>query len=163
MSLASRMFPFALPLLLATTAAQAGSSTPLPAPWSQRHGGFILPAQNGAQLGLVGFVNPATHRVTYGFRDLPQRNNCAPSSLGRGVVFDIEGTRLSFDKECVGGTMTYIPRNVPAKRAFAALLQNRSVLHIRTPSFFPFTFDLSGLPVVQQQLDVAAAKRRRDG
>jgi len=159
MFLVSRMFRIVVPALLLTTVAQASpAASPSPSPsWMERRGSFILPAQDGAQLALVAFVNPATHRVTYGFRDIPQRMNCAPATLGRGQVYDVEGTRISFSKECVRGTLTYIPRNVPAKRAFAALLAERKVLHVRTQSFFPLAFDLSGLPAVQQRLELAAA------
>lgn len=162
MPLASRMFRFAIPvlLLLGATASHADS---LPAGWSERHGTYVLPAQNGAQFALVGFVNPANHQITYGFRELPQRMNCAPAAHARGVTYDVEGTRISFDRECFRGSLTFIPRNVPAKRAFAALLGNRKILHVRTPSFFPLTFDLSGFPAVQRQLEaVAAAGSRHD-
>jgi hypothetical protein len=163
MSFALRMFRFAIPILL-LTAVQVRAANQPPAPWSERHGSFVLPAENGAQLALVAFVNRATHRVTYGFRALPQRMNCSPATLGRGQLYDIEGQRISFSKECFDGSLTYIPRNVPAKRAFEQLLAGRRVLHVRTPSFFPITFDISGLPVVRQKLEVAAAAgKHRDG
>lgn len=148
-------------LLFVASAAMAGSA---PAPWTERQGTYVLPAQNGAQFAIVALMNPATHRVAYGFRDLPQRMHCAPASFGRGTVYDVEGTRIAFSKECVGGIVTYLPRNVPAKKAFAAALASTTTLHVRTASFFPLTFDLSTLPVVSDRLEMAAAaKRGRDG
>lgn len=163
MSVALRMLRVASlggALFAAASAVSAGSA---PSPWTERQGTYLLPAQNGEQLAVVALVNPATHRVAYGFRDLPQRMRCAPASVGRDTVYDVEGTRIAFSKECIRGVFTYIPRNVPAKRAFAAALAGTRTLHVRTASFFPMTFDLTTLPLVREDLELAAASRRRGG
>jgi hypothetical protein len=158
MARASRMFPLvagAIALCTFATATPAADTQD----WDQGRGVYILPDQHGAQLGLVAYVDRPTHRVAYGFRELPQRSNCASGSIGRGATFDIEGQRLNFRRECVNGTFTYVPRSTPTRRAFEALLASHPVLHMRAPSFFPYEFDLAGLPAVHEALNVALASR----
>ncbi|KJV36791.1 hypothetical protein VI08_03280 [Luteibacter yeojuensis] len=127
--------------------------------WDQGRGVYLLPDQHGAQFGLVAYEDRPTHRVSYGFRELPQRANCAAGSIGRSAVFDIEGQRLAFRRECINGTFTFVPRSTPTRRAFEGLLASHTVLHMRAPSFFPYTFDLAGLPAVHQALNVQIARR----
>jgi|GEM_PF-2911278 len=132
------------------------------APWTERNGTYLLPEVHGAQLALVAFVYPANHRVLYGFRETPQRANCAAGSIGRGQTFDIEGVRMTFTRECVRGVGTLIPANVPSKRMFASILSRTQVLHLRTASFFPLTYDVSSLPELTGRLQLAAMRGSND-
>jgi hypothetical protein len=159
MSIASRMVRM-VPVALLALVAQGAFAADAPLPWAERNGTYLLPEQNGAQLALVAMVYPANHRVLYGFRETPQRANCAPGSVSRGQTLDVEGVRILFSRECVRGVFTLIPVNVPSKRAFASILSRVKTLHLRTASFFPLTYDVSTLPVVSDRLEVLAAERR---
>jgi hypothetical protein len=162
MARASRMFPLlASALTLCAAAAPTFAADTASQGWDQGRGVYLLPDDHGAQFGLVAYVDRPTHRVSYGFRELPQRSDCAAGSIGRSAVFDIEGQRLAFRRECVNGTFTYVPRSTPTRRVFEGLLASHPVLHMRAPSFFPFTFDLAGLPAVHQALNVQVASRAR--
>ncbi|QWT18867.1 hypothetical protein KPL74_14070 [Bacillus sp. NP157] len=160
MSRASRMSTLVAGVLALCTFATAATATEFDG-WDQGRGVYLLPDQHGAQLGLVAYVDRPTHRVSYGFRELPQRSNCAAGSIGRSAVFDIEGQRLAFRRECVNGTFTFVPRSTPTRRAFEGLLATHPTLHMRAPSFFPYAFDLTALPAVHQALDVNLASRGR--
>jgi len=144
--------PFVRPICLSALLLPLAALAAPPPGWTERHGVYVLPANEGGQLALVVYIDRPTQRVTYGFRDLPQRMNCTPASYGRGPTLDIETKRIPFGKECVEGTFTYVPRNLPARKAFIAVLRQATVLHVRTASFFPLTFDLRGLGAVQREL-----------
>lgn len=160
MARASRTFPLAAAAVACLAVATTSFATESQG-WDQGRGVYLLPDEHGAQLGLVAYVDRPTHRVSYGFRELPQRSNCAAGSIGRSATFDIEGQRLNFRRECINGTFTFVPRSTPTRRAFESLLASHAVLHMRAPSFFPFTFDLAGLPAVHQALNVQIASRER--
>jgi hypothetical protein len=160
MARASRMFPLVAGALALCTFATASLAAETQG-WDQSRGVYVLPDEHGAQLGLVAYVDRPTHRVSYGFRELPQRSNCAAGSIGRSATFDIEGQRLNFRRECVNGTFTFVPRSTPTRQVFEALLASHPVLHMRAPSFFPYTYNLAGLPAVHQALNVTIASRGR--
>lgn len=160
MARASRMFPLIAGALALGTFASASLATETQG-WDQSRGVYVLPDAHGALLGLVAYVDRPTHRVSYGFRELPQRSNCAAGSIGRSATFDIEGQRLNFRRECINGTFTFVPRSTPTRRVFESLLATHPVLHMRGPSFFQFTYDLAGLPAVHQALNVTLASRTR--
>jgi hypothetical protein len=160
MARASRMSSLvAAALALGTFAASAAAADT--AGWDHGRRVYVLPDQRGAELGLVAYVDRPTHRVSYGFRVLPQRADCSAGAIGRTATFDIEGQRLTFRRECVEGTFTFVPRSTPTRYAFERLLATHPVLHMRGPSFFPFSFDLAGLPAVHQALNVTLASRER--
>jgi hypothetical protein len=163
MSLTARMVARSAGVALLAAApmvmAQAPTGSPGPAsPWVTRDDVMILPAKDNGQLAIVAYVAPANHQVVFGFRELPQRMNCAPSAVGKGRLYEIEGKRVPFRNECVGGTFTFVPDGMPATKSFNTLLGSTATLHVLTPSKFPYTFDVSSLAAVRSKLEAGAAK-----
>jgi hypothetical protein len=159
------MFPVvtAVALMAAShvVSAQAPEGKPGPAaPWVQRDDVMILPANDHAQLAIVAYVAPANHQVVFGLRELPQSASCTPSAIGMGRLYEIQGKRVPFRKECVGGLFTFVPNGMPATKAFNDLLNGTRTLQILSPTKTPFNFDLTALETVRRKLDADAVASR---